>query len=328
MNKFTYSDYDNSFREYLSETEDPLISDFRAYTKSKGLPSANSFMRHLQADSWRELLLKYGILHEFSIDYSKEEMISIFKEEYDRIRPRTRKEFDEKAERFKAASFCKVTGLHYLQLVNLVTGSVRYMPKSKEELKELYLSIYQKYGRQPTVAELSENGFHLTKKYWTSHNDFIRFCGLEPESIDKENVTESNDELIAMYKAFSHKIGEDKHGASWSQLNKSDEIYNWDIFCQRFNGLTQLKELCGYTPYRSASRKYTQEELQDKLIDYVVKLGRIPTNREIEMNKELPTTRTITRYFCTTKITDVYRNLYEITCNEQFKRLYEEKYNV
>ncbi|MEG2352942.1 MAG: hypothetical protein RSB33_06560 [Cetobacterium sp.] len=127
-----------------------------------------------------------------------------------------------------------------------------------------------------------------------------------PPSFEKVVVTESNDELLEMYKEFSEKIGA-TNGASMKQLKTHGFKYSETVLLRRFGNWKTVKERCGYS-FRLGP-KYTLEEIQRILLEERNKFGRRLSQREITNNPNLPALETIFKVFKTSSISKIWDEL-------------------
>ncbi|OMF35250.1 hypothetical protein BK133_11110 [Paenibacillus sp. FSL H8-0548] len=104
-------------------------------------------------------------------------------------------------------------------------------------------------------------------------------------------TTETDEELIAMYRRLSDKLG---YPAKISDLNESDEIPNYSIFNTRFDGINNLRRLAGL-PHNESRPMIKDEEIQNALIFVRKKYGEIEYMELIEVLKTegLPSARTL-----------------------------------
>lgn len=123
---------------------------------------------------------------------------------------------------------------------------------------------------------------------------------LNYDTSKRENVTHSDEELIKMYKDFSFKKNK-KNGATFSDLNNSNEIYNVDVFSTRFGSINMLRKKCGLQ--YNDSRKYKKEDIVKKLKE----VGKVP-NRKLK-EKTGYSVRTVLAYFQTTSMTTVWEEI-------------------
>ncbi|MGL5545234.1 MAG: homing endonuclease associated repeat-containing protein, partial [Cetobacterium sp.] len=122
----------------------------------------------------------------------------------------------------------------------------------------------------------------------------------------RQVVTESNEELISLYKSFSEKIGA-TNGASMSELKKYGFKYSSTVFLRRFGNWKNVKELSGFT-FKLGSI-YSKENIVRTLLLARTEKGRRLSQREINENRELPCLETIFKFFKTTKISKVWDEL-------------------
>lgn len=127
-----------------------------------------------------------------------------------------------------------------------------------------------------------------------------------PSSFEKVVVTESNEELLTMYKEFSQRIGA-VNGASMKQLKTHGFKYSETVLLRRFGNWKTVKERCGYS-FRLGS-KYTLEEIEKTLLEERNKIGRRLSQNEISNNPSLPALETIFKFFKTNSISKIWDDL-------------------
>ncbi len=289
----------------------PSISDFY---KNPYLPDP----RHIQRKfgmRWNDIMRYLGLPvnqeHHPAVNLSDEELLTLVKE--------TVEEFRKKNNRLPyIKEFRKFDNLPSLQhLINrfktgTYNGLLMELGYEKEELTGVtykddeLLNIIKKraeeLGRPPVISDMDPTIAREIRKRF-GWNNALKKAGLSPLNKTPVEVTESDEELLEMYINFCRKLNKP---ASAIDLNKSDEIYNSDVFKIRFGSMNNLRRLAGMPECRSGKNKYTKEQIKDMLIAEYRRLGRIPTNREIKENKKLPSPSTILRHFRTTSMREVW----------------------
>ena len=246
----------------------------------------------------------------------KEELLKLIKEEYYRIKPRTCVEFFEKRDtRIPSLSrlrklFNDATYNQILRMANVDEKDLNAVRREKQEYLIKIKQITESLGYIPVIQEVEKEGIshRILVKYFGSYKNLVR--ELERENYEKNSkraeVKENNEELLQMYINFSNRIGKT---ASVDDLNNSNEIYNGAVFFTRFGGMNELRKLAGFELYYRNSSKYTKDKITNVLVDKIIHNNRFLTAKEIERDSELPALATILRYFKTTKIRDVYKEI-------------------
>ena len=135
---------------------------------------------------------------------------------------------------------------------------------SKEDLIAIFQEAKSHFGRVPSVTEFydyTKVQSDAYKRYFGTWRKFLKSIGEKPITKDFANVTESEPELIEMYKNFSLRNGY-PNGATARALNMSDKIYSYDVFFYRFGGINKLRALCEFDKVYLNSQ--CSKELTDK----------------------------------------------------------------
>lgn len=267
--------------------------------------------------SWNEILLYLGyeenlIINDFS-DLTDVELMNIVKKELVRIGKTTIKSYQDnkKVEAPSVQYLRDRLGLKWNEVLKLINMPINVEYKTKEELLKTLRDLSRELGRTPSIGDIAKKGLNEStyKLNFGSWNGAIKEAGLDV-NFPKTRVTNSDKELLDMYIELCKKL---RRAATSSEI---DEFlsYNSDVFSIRFNGINNLRKLAGYEKI-NYSRKYTKAEIVSVLTRAYDKYGRRLTNRELrEMSKKkesFPSITTICRYFSTTKMSDVWREIEE-----------------
>lgn len=123
---------------------------------------------------------------------------------------------------------------------------------------------------------------------------------------EKYNFTK--EELKEMYDNLSKKLGKIKRGASEKDIRR-ELGFNIGVFEDTFKKrFTDLKREWGYVP-RNSPTFYTADELIEILRKKVEEKGKYLTIREIIVDKDLPTIKTIYRVFNTKSLKEIYKKI-------------------
>lgn len=179
---------------------------------------------------------------------------------------------------------------------------------SKEEIKELYLELCDEMKKVMSSHEF----YSITRITETiivnnfgSWNNFREELGYE--RIEKLTVT-SNEDLKRLYIEVSFKIGRENgaYGREFTELTGFSEGT-----LNRFGGINSLRKECGFK-VREKRSKYSRKSIETQLIKAWKKIKRRPKSYEIEADKSLPSVSTCTRYFKTTKMSEVWEEIEKI----------------
>ncbi|MGL6168773.1 MAG: homing endonuclease associated repeat-containing protein, partial [Fusobacteriaceae bacterium] len=130
-----------------------------------------------------------------------------------------------------------------------------------------------------------------------------------PKKIKKNKkviVTETNEELLAMYKSFSEKI-KAYNGASIIQLKKHGFKYSKSVLLRRFGSWKEVKEAAGYT--FNLGSLYSKDDVAKLLLNARAIKGRRLSQNELNGDSNLPVLETVLKFFKTTKISAVWDEL-------------------
>lgn len=322
-------------RTIKNMSKDDMLESIRKWSKKHGkTPSISEWieskkngeyipeLRHMQRTfgdiTWNKLLKLAGLeINEESKvgiydKYSDKELLQILKNELKRLN--TNKWLDYERNRNKeypSVTFYKrrfkCSWNKLLKKAGYKDNEINNIRRTKEELIKMLKNIAKEIGHTPSITELSKLGHNegLFKDNFSSYNEAVRLAGLKPNT-SPVDIKETNEELLQMYIDFSNKIGK---SASFNDLNKSNEVYNADVFCIRFGGMVELKKLAGFTTMETSNKKYTKKILKEMLLEEYNRLGRQPSNNELRANKSLPSLNTFLRYFKTTKMSEVWEEV-------------------
>lgn len=119
-------------------------------------------------------------------------------------------------------------------------------------------------------------------------------------------VTETNSELLEMYRSFSKKV-KAVNGASMQQLKKHGFKYSSTVLLRRFGSWKDLKEAAGYT--FNLGSLYSKDDVTILLLNARAIKGRRLSQKELNSDPSLPVLQTVLNFFKTTKISLVWDEL-------------------
>lgn len=144
---------------------------------------------------------------------NEQELLTAFKQEYDRINPKNKEEFDQK----KSPDFpylraiLKIYGLRYNELkVKVGVVDVLNPRRSKEEWQELLTNIIEELEYVPSTTELREKYGIARKSFYPhlgSYNNALKELDYEPLRDTPEAADVTKEELLEEYIDFSKRIG-------------------------------------------------------------------------------------------------------------------------
>ena len=208
--------------------------------------------------------------------------------------------------------------------LSLILGLKRKTHKyTKKEIIEKYKEVKNElsYWRGKfSYAEFNEKtgiGSGTIVAHFGSVKNFLNEIK-EKEIHEFVKVTHTKEEILKMYKEYSIKIGKGDIGASQNEIDEGF-IYKSSVLVRRFGDLNALRELLGMEIKYPSRKKYTKEELTEKLLKKYNEYGRILSQSEIKkLGKEegFPGGSTFLSYFQTTKMSEVWE---EVLRNKEIK---------
>lgn len=248
----------------------------------------------------------------------KEELLKLIKEEFYRIKPQWCSDFFYNRDKripclpslqkmFDGATYNEI-----LMLAGVQEDDLNFVRRDKDKCLDRLRKIIEKLGYIPNPYKFNKMGCSLSiiVKYFGSWENAVREAGYkEYECKELAEVKENNAELLQMYIEYSNNIG---RPATIRELDDSDEIYNAGVFSIRFGGMNELRKLAGFEIYDRSPRKYTKESISNVLIDKIIKNNRLLTVKQIDEDSDLPALATILKYFKTTKISEVNKEILQV----------------
>lgn len=289
----------------------PRMKDFNS---EQGLPSFGTYLGKFNK-RWSEIV--YDILELETLNgperrfKSKGELILAFRNEFYKIMPKNRKEFDmNKTSDFPYLDAIKSTyGLEYVDLMTLA-GIEHTSKTQKEKWKELLVNAIADHGYPPSVKVLeSKYGIlhNSLRHHLGNYNDALKDLGFTPSHTMREDVTEDSDELLQDYIEYSRQLGK---LATIADIKQNPNMRGYKAYSNRFGSMYELKrkanEVLNFSDLISDNRKYTKKWIAKELLRLKNIKGSRLTLAEIQKNKNLPDPTTINKYFRTTKMSEVW----------------------
>jgi len=249
-------------RFYIKHGRSPTIADC---TKKNGLYNSLSYYRHLNVNSWADVLEKVGLPSYFRIttlseSEAKEKVIKLIKKhrikyykDYQRLKPENYPSVWYLKEKFGWNNLCYLAGTK--------------IPVSKFSIKDYYLSLAKELGRTPTTKELeAKMGVTAGAMIWKTGqrlNQFIQSIGQEPANSTPERCKLSKKQLAEIYKTKSIEHGYPK-GMPRDKL-KELTGYSREVYEYRFFSMNGLRLICGFKLHQGGGKRYSEEELREIL---------------------------------------------------------------
>lgn len=311
----TTKDYENIIHDFVKKHgRTPTANDFY---NDIYLPDPRTIERKF-GKSWSKILISLGYepnirMNDFS-DVTDEELLLMVKKELERIGSTTQADYTKKrSENAPSLEYLFYRlNMRWNEVLKALGFELNVEQKSKEEWLQLLRDIAKDLGRTPTISDLEKYGTNkdVYKYNFGSWNRALLEAGLEIVH-KKDKVSHTDEELLDMYKELCKKLGR----AATSKDIDNYLPYSNDVFTIRFGSMNNLRKLAGFEPYY-LRRKYTKEELKNKLIKVYKEYGRRLTNNEMKQlsknNDDFPSISTLCRYFKTTKMSEIWEMIEDI----------------
>ncbi len=295
----------SSLNKFYSENGfSPRASDCN---KASYLYDVDTYLEKLGVKTWGAVLEKAGLNKYFErskkITLSDDDLLKNIKNVLTTVSATSMPFYDRhRGDLPSSAYLCQRFGSwqNILKKTGLQLNVDKY---DNDELLSIISRVYKEFDKVPSSTEL-ERYTGIPVRTWTkrfgSYNDIIKSLDLSPIHVTPCNVTESDDELIKLYRKFSEENKYD-NGAPSRILDLSEDIYSSDVFCVRFGSINNLRELCGYKRIIRGVVKYTEEEIKKGLKELYHQKGAIPSVKDIK-DSNLPSISCILRYCKSTSI--------------------------
>ncbi|SDH44394.1 homing endonuclease associated repeat-containing protein [Desulfosporosinus hippei] len=244
---------------------------------------------------------------------SDEEILNDVKTEYERIQPKTEAEFFSKAKGIPSHVYLKkkfkTSWWGLKRLIGKEEGN-KYSRKTRKEYLDLLKELTEELGHPPCQNEFCIHTGMSTAPIYRIFGGFVQ--ALKEAGFNAHSpvcVEESRDQLIDQYREFSLRLGKQ---ASVNELNGSKQVHGAGVYYLRFESMAELKEKAGFVPNLPSRNKYTKQEILDLLkVEYLKGNKPLSTN-ELMNNLNLPSKRTILKYFKTTSIKTVWEEVQRV----------------
>lgn len=257
-----------------------------------------------------------------------EELIDDVKKEYERIQPKTEAEFFSKAKGIPSNVYLKkrfkTSWWGLKKLIGHNEGN-SYSRKSREEYIEIMKNLGKRLGRTPTQNDFrNSTGMSIFPIYriFGGFVNALQEAGFIARSPDC--VKETKDELIEQYRKLLMRLGKQ---ASAKDLNLYNDIHGVGVYYLRFGTMTELKEKAGFVPNYSSRNKYTKKAIMELLIGEYLKGNKPLPNKELELNKDFPSRQTILKYFKSTGMKSVWKEVQQVIEEKRMEEYQNDEIN-
>ncbi len=288
----------------------PSAQDCNSYND---LFDRNVYIKKLSCNTWGEVLEKADLHAYFHIskytNLSDSELLLHIKEKLLNSEDTSQEYWNKHHGKLPSTMTLKKRFGNWNKILKLIGIEPKNDALTKEEMKNEITRLMQKLKHTPTLSELKKHSIYSPDRfrYKSSYVELLTSLGFTPRYYKGVEINETNEQLKKQYIEFSKKIGA-FNGATCKSLDESPEIYNSGVFEMRFTTLNNLRLQCNYQPINQHP-KYSKKQIRELLIKEMQKVGRKLTIKEINSNITLPSTNTILRYFKTTKINEVWKEL-------------------
>ena len=257
--------------------------------------------------SWNKGLIEAGLREENYVEYEKEKLLLILKEKVKTGELNYEGDID---------AIKGVPSAHYVRKLwswrelSKKLGLKRTVKEyTDEEIYEAYEKVKKKYKvvSLPIMQKETGIGYGVFKNHYGGWNNFLIMLN---ESIHEHvEITQTDEELIKMYRDFSIKIGKEKYGAEKKDIDEKGFIYSSASLAFRFTGMTNLRRLAGFEIKWARPCVYSKELLKEILHIEYMKRSKKMLIREIEKNPELPSIGTFFKHFQTSSMNKIWEEV-------------------
>lgn len=265
------------------------------------------------------------IIEQEKIEENKE-LLDLIREDFYRIRPKTQAEFfKEKSDTIPSLSKLKKMFNNATYNEILLTAGVeeKYL-NAIRRYKEEYLiqakRVVEHLGYIPSINELERQGVSvkMLKKHYGNYENIVKI--LEEEGYERirirKVINETDVELLKLYVDFSNRIGKT---ASVDDINSNENLPNAGVFVQHFGGMNELRKRAGFEEWDRNNKRYTKSKIIDVLLEKIIKKQDFLTAREIDKDNDLASETTILRYFRTSKLSQVNKEILQIIKEKDYE---------
>lgn len=284
------------------------------FNKDTSLPSPRTLEENLKT-SWNTALQELGLEpikdRSYYLSFNKDKLLDLFKEEYNRIKPKTRKEFNIKRNKVLPGIdyIEEKTGFKWNGLLKTCGFETTKNFYSKEDYKNIILKLAEELGRSPTINEFENAGYtatSLTKKFNKRYNEILEDLGLNINYL-KDGETLTKEDLKELYIRLSKELG---YPAKSTDINKCKYTPEYTTFTLYFTTMHMLREECGLIEIKERKCKYNKEKILRNLSGLYKKYNRRLTTEELKIestrNEDIPTLTTCIRYLRVTSIKSMW----------------------
>ena len=234
--------------------------------------------------------------------YSKEMLIRQLKRKFQELgRSPTAKEIEESPEMASMQTFRRIFKSYEKALKAAKLPPAPDCGYNEEEMIAQLWALYKKLGRVPMVRDLrAEPGMAKLGAFERAFGSFKRALMVAGIPTRRARAKYRRSELIHQLQEKARKLG---RTPKQTEVNSDPEMASAQVFCNEFGSFNMAVVEAGLKPNRR--RVYSDEEL---LIDLekkylsmnYLKTGKRPTNKEINADPELASTRAYDDHFGST----------------------------
>lgn len=173
----------------------------------------------------------------------------------------------------------------------MTVGGIMVRYYSKKELTQLLKDKAEALGRLPMPEDFNANESKAVLSYYKKWSKALKHAGITDKTINTSKPAAQEKIKTESAPKPAEKKTVQKDAPKEKAPSKPEE------------------SVVEKESKPSGSRRYSKSIITKMLLDEVQRLGKKPTRKEIDENKNLPTVSTCLRYFNTTKMTDVWNEI-------------------
>lgn len=305
--------YYNIIKNWAKEYgRSPSKEDFN---KDESLPSSRTLEESLKIP-WNVALKELGLEQIKDRSYyllmDKKELLNAFKDEYKRINPLTRMDFNKKrSENFPNVVYLeKKLELKWNEILHLCNFETTREYYTKEEYKKIIIDLSEKLQRTPSITDFENSGYTLNsllnKFDNKTYNEIIKSLALEINVV-QNTYNFSKAELIELYIKLSKKLG---YAAKTTDIDKEKNLPSYSTFSYYFSNINELRRAAGLDEEKTRGCAYSKEKILKILCSihkkYKRRLTTAELKKELKENK-FPSISTCYRYLNVTSIVAMWQ---------------------
>ena len=257
------------------------------------------------------------------LDYdnmTNDEIINLFKQQYETIKPKDAIEFFDKSNGIPSAYILKSRlNMTYGQLLVYIglrkTPRICTREKRNDTIKKVLKKAYEEYGYIPTSCKILKkyniNISDYASKSGISYKEFVEKFGYEYgritiiNTINRKWNNKTDEEIFKEYNNLCIKLG---RIATIEDIKKERKngLYDLQFIRRRYKSFNNFKKLAGITYKIDDMTWYSKRKIKENMINLYCKCKKRPKTKDIIKCDELPTIPTIMVYFPQKTLNDIW----------------------